>query len=283
MYIVESLKMMAHPVYLPKNISMKIKFALFVALLSTSVSYAQSDSLMLPPPPEAPDAPPVEEPFDYTPWSMEGDAEDEDPNMKSVLVTSYLGLGAIIPFDQQDSLQLGEKLSSTFSLGFRKKYRINNHFGAGFGISYMNENYHLKQDSANLLTGATDIDKLDFQLDKFGLEPFVRIIFSKPNGKNGTYLDLGGQINWVFGRRMYSYDKVDPLTNAGAKIIESTARRLDYINAYDAFGTARLNFNWFAISAKYRVTDMFKASKSVNNNVVLPQLSPLQVGIELSW
>lgn len=282
MYIVESHKMMPHPVYLPKNISMKIKFALLVAFLSTSVAYAQTDSLTIPIPPDAPDAPPAEEPFDYTPWSMEG-SEDEDPNLKSSFVSTYIGFGAILPFDQQDSLQLSDKLSSTFSLGFRKKYRINNHFGAGFGISYMNENYHLKQDSANLLTGATSYDKLDFQLDKFGFEPFVRIIFSSPNGKNGTYLDLGGQINWAMGRRMYIYDKVDPATNAGAKIIESTARRLDYINAYDAFGTARLNFNWFAISAKYRVTDMFKASKSVNNNVALPQLSPLQVGIELSW
>jgi len=237
---------------------------------------------MLPPPPEEPAAPPAEEPFDYTPWSMEGDSE-EDPNMKDVLLTTYIGVGAILPFDQNDSLQLGNKLSTTFSLGYRKKYRINNHFGAGFGLSYMNENYHLKQDSANLLTGATSYDKLDFQLDKFGFEPFVRVIFNKPNGTKGTYLDLGGQINWVFGRRMYLYDKVDPLKNAGAKIIESTARRLDYVNQWDAFGTARINFNWFAISAKYRVTDMFKASKSVNNNVTLPQLSPLQIGIELSW
>jgi hypothetical protein len=283
MYIVRSDNMIAHRVYLPKNISMKIKFALIVALLSTSVAYAQSDSLMLPPPPEAPDAPPIEEPFDYTPWSMEGEKEDEDPNIKDVLLTTYIGVGGILPFDQNDSLQLGNKLSTTFSLGYRKKYRFNNHFGAGFGLSYTNENYHLKQDSANLLTGATTYDKLDLQLDKFGFEPFVRVIFNNPNGTKGTYLDLGGQINWVMGRRMYYYDKVDPLTNAGAKIIESTSRRLDYINQWDAFATARINFNWFGISAKYRVTDMFKASKSVNNNVVLPQLSPLQVGIEICW
>jgi hypothetical protein len=275
--------MIAHRVYLPKNISMKIKFALIVAFLSTSVAYAQTDSLMITSPPEAPDVPSVEEPFDYTPWSMEGDNEDEDPNMKDFLLTTYIGVGGILPFDQNDSLQLGNKLSTTFSLGYRKKYRINNHFGAGFGLSYTNENYQLKQDSANLLTGATTFDKLDFQLDKFGFEPFVRVIFSKPNGNKGTYLDLGGQINWVLGRRMYVYDKVDPLTNAGAKTIEMTSRRLDYINQWDAFATARINFNWFGVSAKYRVTDMFKASKSVNNNVTLPQLSPLQVGIELSW
>ncbi len=177
---------------------MKIKFALLVAFLSTSVAYAQTDSLMLPPPPEAPDAPAVEEAFDYTPWSMEG--TDEDPNMKDYLTTTYLGLGGILPYDQNDSLQIGNKFSTTFCIGFRKKYRINNHFGAGFGLSYTNENYQLKQDSANLLTGATAYDKLDFQLDKFGFEPFVRVLFSKPNGNKGTYLDLGGQINWVLGR-----------------------------------------------------------------------------------
>jgi len=195
MYIVRSHNMIAHRVYLPKNIAMKIKFALLVAFLSTSVAYAQSDSLMLPPPPEAPDAPPVEEPFDYTPWSMELDKEEEDPNIKDFLVTTYFGFGAILPFDQNDSLQIGNKLSTTFCLGYRKKYRINNHFGAGFGLSYTNENYRLKQDSANLLTGASSYDRLDFQLDKFGFEPFVRVIFNKPNGTNGTYLDFGGQIN----------------------------------------------------------------------------------------
>ena len=274
--------MMALHVYLPKIISMKIQFALFVALLSTSTAFAQQDSLQLPPPPpEVMDAPPVEEAFDYTPWSMEG--TEEDPNLKATLFTTYVGIGGILPFDQNDSLQLGNKLSTTFSFGYRKKYRISNHFGAGFGFSYCNEGYRLKQDSANLLTGPTSYDRLDIQLDKIGFDPFVRIIFSSPNGTKGTYLDLGGQINWVLGRRLYIYDKVDPLTNAGAKIIESTARRLDYIQAYDVFGVARLNFNWFGISAKYRVTDMFKASKSVNNNNVLPQLSPLQVGIEFSW
>jgi hypothetical protein len=255
-------------------------YSMLIAFLMLSTQgFSQTDTLDVPPPPPAPPA--VDEPFEYMPWS-ENNEDDEDPNLASSVGFGYIGFGVILPMDAQDSLQIApNKFSSTFHIHFGKKFRVGDHFGVGYTLGYTYNNYKLKQDSLNLLTGATEYDRLELHLDKISFDPFLRLIASKPNGKRGTYIDLGASVSWVVGRRLFVYDKVDPKLNNGASVLESNARKLQYVTPYDAYGLVRLGHNALAITAKYRLTDMFQKHEGVNNNRLLPNLSPLQVGLEL--
>jgi len=255
-------------------------YSLLLALMMLStVSIGQTDTLDVPPPPPPPA--PVEEPFEYMPWN-DNNSDDEDPNLASSFGFGSIGFGVILPMDSQDSLQIDpNKISSTFHILFGKKYRVSDHFGVGYSLGYTFNNYKLKQDSLNLVTGATEYDRLQLHLDKISFDPFLRLIMSKPNGNTGTYIDLGASVSWVVGRRLYIYDEVDPKLNNGASVIESNARKLQYVTPYDAYGMARFGHNHIAVTAKYRLTDMFQKHEGVNNNRLLPNLSPLQVGLEL--
>ncbi len=235
-------------------------------------AYSQSDSLI------------ISEDEVSEKWSGFKLSDDElGPNEQKKYDTFNIGLNYIQTLGQSDSLQISpDDFSYSISLSSRTKYRINDHLGWGIAISYTRDNYLLRNDSSQLLFAGNQINTQRFQFSKFGLEGFFRVIFNKPNNKPGFYVDLGGQVNWITGRRMLLEQKVDPKVAAGAKQIDTYVRRLQYVNPWDAQLTARIGLNYLSLVARYRLTDAFRANEGINNNRELPDLPRFSFGIEIN-
>ena len=248
------------------------------SLLACSIavsSLAQDDSL--PPPPPPPPAPPLDMPM---PW--ESEPSSEFINQKKTYETLNIGLGMIVPMSDNDSLAMSSgAFSNSFSITSREKYRLTDQLGIGYSLGYNVDNYHLEQDSAQLLWTGEDLDKQRLTVHKIMGDVFFRVIFTKPNDKPGIFLDLGAQANWNIGRRMNIEDSVDKKT-IGASRVEASYRKLAYVNPFEAQALARIGLNYVSIVAKYRITDLFVAHESTYGDKQLPNLSPIIVGLEFN-
>lgn len=253
----------------------KFTFAL-TFLFTVLVSIGQEDSLLPPPPPLG-----VEE-FDWSSLKMEDD-EELGPNQSKKYDSFNISLLYIQEMGQNDSLQISpDDFSYSFSLSSRTKYRINDHLGWGLALSYTRDNYLLRNDSSQLLYAGEEINTQRFQFSKFGIESFIRVIFNKPTMKPGFYLDLGGQFNFITGRRMLLEDTVDPKVAGGSKQIDTYLRKLQYVNPWDAQVNLRLGLNYISLIARYRLTDAFRAHEGINNDRVLPDLPRFSFGVEIN-
>ena len=255
---------------------MKLFITSLLACSITVSSLAQNDSLPPPPPPPS-NVPPLDMPM---PWDHE--PSSEFINQQKKYETLNIGLGMIIPMSDNDSLVMSSgAFSSSFSITSREKYRITDHLGIGYSLGYNVDNYHLEQDSAQLLWMGQDLDKQRLTIHKIMGDVFFRVIFTKPNDKPGIFLDLGAQASWNIGRRMNIEDGVDSKI-VGASRIESSYRKLAYVAPFEAQALARIGLNYCSIVAKYRLTDLFVAHESTYGDKQLPNLSPIIVGLEFN-
>jgi hypothetical protein len=201
----------------------------------------------------------------------------------SHFISRTFGLGWASRIQQNDSLAIKPGFSSIWvSFGLKYKKKLNETFAVGLDGLAALQQFKIVQGEKNLLSPGLNNDKQLLGLYSFGVGGYLRINFGKRGNRIGRYFDLGGDLHYLYFTRMFTQNDVDPALNGGASHEKLIRSKLDYVSKAQYFGYFKFGINKIAFFGRYRFSDIFTASKNINNGAILPQLPPLCIGIELS-
>ncbi len=195
-------------------------------------------------------------------------AYNKGPNQKK-FVQGIIKVGMITPPDQDDA---NIKFGNSFNLGIgvRKKFKVSPVYSLGWQLELEYTDYKFKKDPAILSPVGSTIDTRRFDVSSLSLGFFNRFNFDPSRGNIlGTYLDLG-----ITGSLAYSMKEVYKYSTGYGNAV-SKIGNLDYVNIIQSEVFAKIGYNKISVWAKYRFTDLFKAS------FVVQELPRMAVGIEL--
>lgn len=157
-------------------------------------------------------------------------------------------------YTHKDEMVMGIKPLSSPSLNFGTKYLVNFSsfsafvfdFNAGFN------QYKLRDNQSSTLIDTTAILRsAKFQTYSLGSELALRFNFKPKRGNSlGKYIDLGGYIDWLWGRQFRS-NYEGALANYNI-----TAHRINSLAKYQWGLTAKYGGGVIAFFARYRLSDL---------------------------
>ena len=190
------------------------------------------------------------------------------PNLKNYFY-GYIGLG--FPLHTNEDVNFTKPgVSSNFDLGLRYKRRITNYLAMGFDLGTNTTGYKLKQTDPKTIPDTVINDKEKIQISSLMSSGYVRINVGRRGNYIGNYLDLGAYGSWNFQKK----HKTTNENTDGEKVRLSTTR-LKYVENFSYGILARIGINRYALTARYRISDIFKSS------YVVPELPRLIVGVEV--
>jgi hypothetical protein len=182
-------------------------------------------------------------------------------------------VGFILPDDGADMYAIDGIKSYHLDCGWGHRYQINRIFSIGNILGYSFHNYRLRDAASDALftgniTGGTlrpdEVKKQTFRSHNINVDLYLRL-YIIPQSK--VFVDLGAQGSLVFNK----YYKVNYNEHDGVeKFHENHAFR-----PFTAAAVARIGRRDFAFFARYRFTETF------NKNVLVKDLPPLSIGIQL--
>ncbi|NVO21095.1 MAG: outer membrane beta-barrel protein [Bacteroidetes bacterium] len=189
------------------------------------------------------------------------------PNLKNYKHL-YVGLGFPV-FTNEEVNYLKPGTSMVVDYGIRYKRRFNNTFALLADLSVNWASYKIKQDDGKSVPDTVVNDKAKFQINSLTPALFARINVGKRGNYIGNYLDLGAYGNWNWKKSYKTVNKID-----NNQVERNAINRLSYIEPF-AYGLmARIGIGRYAISARYRMSDLFKDG-------IHPELPRLTLGLEL--
>lgn len=181
----------------------------------------------------------------------------------------YIGLG--FPLNTNETVNYTiPGLSTGLDLGLRYKRRITNYLATGLELGINATSHKLKQKDPKTIPDTVINDKEKFQIGTLMSSGYVRINVGRRGNYIGNYLDLGAYGGWNFQKKHKTINK----NSDGEKVRQSTTR-LKYVENFSYGVLARIGVNRFAITARYRLSDIFESAYSI------PELPRLIVGVEV--
>ncbi len=206
------------------------------------------------------------------------------PNASHFICRTF-GFGLVSRIQQNDSMAIKPGFSSIWAnVGLKYKKKLNETFALGLEGMLAVQQYKIVQGEKNLLSPELNNDKQLLGLYSAGLGGYLRINFGNRGNRIGRYFDLGGDLHYLYYTRMFTKNDVDPTSNGGASHEKLTQSKLDYVSKAQYFGYFKFGINKIAFFARYRFSDIFTQSNNIHNGMILPQLPPLCIGLEiLAW
>lgn len=196
--------------------------------------------------------------------------------------SGFWSFGVVISVNESDSARTSS--SSVWRYGTRGKWKWTNTFAGVWDLAWNRTAYRLEQDSLkNLFSLGKEYDQQKFVWNQLELGAGMRINIGKRGNYLGNFVDLGAYGEWAFSVRQQLREDLNPSMASGAGKVRSSLGRLEYINPLNYGLTARIGVNKFALWTKYRLSDQFKASNYVNQGRPYPELTRLQVGVEVTF
>lgn len=190
------------------------------------------------------------------------------PNLKH-FVHAYVGLAfPVATNSQQNFIKAG--LSSDVDLGLRYKRRLSNTLALGLDLGINATAYKIRQDDSKTVPDTYANDREKIQVNTAVSAAWFRINVGRRGNYIGNYLDLGAYGGWNYMKK----HKTVNINNADEKV-KTLTTRLSYVENF-AYGLlARLGTSRYALTAKYRASNIFTAGSQ------LPELPRLMLGVEL--
>lgn len=181
----------------------------------------------------------------------------------------YLGYGFLLGDSDSDSAQIKNYQSSSFSLGWLSKWRINKWYELGFDVTYYYSSFHLVQDSFKIVPNNVQHKREKLVFNNVQIVPFQRFKFRNRHHSTGTFIDLG-----FYGGYNYRVKNQSTERNRapGAGKTKTVNLDLDYTQDFSYGLIARFGLNRVVFYGRYRVSDLF----TPNSN--LPELPRFDVG-----
>lgn len=171
----------------------------------------------------------------------------------------YIGYGFVYGNYESTNGEVIAGKSTTFSTGLRNNFPLGKYYAMGFGIEIFHSSFHLKQDSLKTFPNSILHNKEKFITNDLKLTYYNRFILSNKKENQGTFIDLGGYVSWIYTAKLVSYDIHDSTNNYGASQTRITNRKLNFTVPYNYGVFVRLGFNRLAFVAIYRMSDLFKS------------------------
>lgn len=189
------------------------------------------------------------------------------PNLKNYL-HGYLGLG--FPFFTNEAVKYTKPgLSIDINGGIRYKRKITNYVAVGLDLGLYLDAYKLKQSKEKVVPDTVSNDKEKLQFSSVSSSAFVRINVGRRGNYMGNYLDLGAYGSWNYIKKHKAVNE-----NAEGEKVKVLTSRLHYIEDFSYGFLSRLGNGRYALTAHYRISDLFKARYS------MPELPRLMIGFE---
>lgn len=160
--------------------------------------------------------------------------------------------------------------SAAFDFGLRYKRKITNFLALGIDAAICPTSFKLKQDEGKTVPDTIVNDREKFQITSILSSAYMRINVGRRGNFIGNYLDLGVYGGWNAVKKHKTYNK-----NSEGEKIKSVTSGLKYIDNFSYGVLARLGVSRYALTASYRLSDIFESSYA------MPELPRLTVGLEL--
>jgi hypothetical protein len=190
------------------------------------------------------------------------------PNLRH-FVHGYVGVGFPI-FTNEEVNYTKFGTSSAVELGVRYKRRLTQTFALGLNLGVNLAAFKIKQDEGKFVPDYTRNDKEKFQINSLAGPGYVRINVGRRGNYIGNYLDLCAFSGWNFIKK----HKTTNENQQGEKVRVLTSK-LNYMENFSYGVLARLGTGRYALTASYRLSDIFKSSYS------MPELPRLILGFEV--
>ncbi|MAY84386.1 MAG: hypothetical protein CMP59_09670 [Flavobacteriales bacterium] len=184
----------------------------------------------------------------------------------------FIGYGFIVGPSENDSAQTIPVNSSTFTLGWLSKWRINRWYELGFDVDYQYSSYKIEQDSFKLVPNNTLHKKEKLVFNRIEVAPFQRFKFRNRYHSTGTFLDMG--VFFGYNYRI-KHQTVEKDRVPGADRTRTVNLGLNYTQDFNYGLMARIGFNRFIFFARYRFSDLFTEESE------LPELPRYSVGLKI--
>lgn len=184
----------------------------------------------------------------------------------------FIGYGFILGESETDSASIIPLTSSTFTLGWLSKWRLNRWYELGFDLNYQYSSFKLEQDSSKIVPNRILHKREKLVFNRLEVAPFQRFKFRNRYHSTGTFLDLG--IYFGYNYRI-KHQTVERDRLPGASKTRTVSFGLDYTEDLTYGLMARIGFNRFIFYARYRYSDLFTDSSD------LPELPRFNVGLKL--
>ncbi len=188
-----------------------------------------------------------------------------------------IGLGFYIPDEDAKQIDCVYGASTSFSVGYRYKYKITNFFAIGATLSYTNDIFSIQQNSQKQFPNKILHKREKLRFNSLGPGVFMRFNIGKRGNVIGRFLDLGTYYNWVFIAKHVYRDRLsnNNLLAQGAGKQKVVLSDLDYIKRFHYGIKCRVGINRFVINASYRLSELL-------NEKYKPLFLPrLNIGIEI--
>ena len=200
-------------------------------------------------------------------------SHNKGPNMKR-FSHIYFGYELIAGNPDDKGAEIIYGLSSCIDIGYRFKFKIAEFYSIGFNARYNFQKYVIRQEAEKILPNSDLHDKEKIRFSNAGLEFYNRFNIGKRGNIIGKYLDVGLYYKWAFAINHFIKDKVTDENNK-AELVIINYRNLLYTKRFSYGFAARLGLNRLALSAEYRLSDLFKEEYQ------FPELPRFSIGLEL--
>jgi hypothetical protein len=190
------------------------------------------------------------------------------PNLKNY---KHLYVNATFPvFTNEELNYTVPGATMIVDYGIRYKRRLSNTFAVGYDLSLNWASYRIKNGDDKSIPDSAKHDKEKFKVNSLTPALYLRINAGRRGNKIGNYLDLGGYGSWNWKK---AYKTIDELDNDEVKRV--TFSKLHYMESFSYGVLARVGVNRYAITARYRLSNLFK------DTVDYAELPRLSLGVEI--
>ncbi len=184
----------------------------------------------------------------------------------------FIGYGFILGESEGDSASIKPGLSSSFTLGWRSKWRVNRWYELGFDAAYQYSSFHIKQDSAKKVPSTILHKREKLVFNRVELSPFQRFKIRNRYHSTGTFIDLGGYFGYNY---RIKHQTVERNRSQGAGKTKTVNLNLKYTEDFNYGLMLRLGFNRVVLFGKYRLSQLFTEKSD------LPELPRIDVGFTI--
>jgi len=181
----------------------------------------------------------------------------------------YIGFG--FPMHTNEDVTYTKFGSSiSFDFGIRYKRKLTSFLASGFDLGIGVSTYNLSQDVPKTVPDSVSNDKEKFRISTLSPSVYLRFNVGRRGNYVGNFLDLGAYGSWNMRKLHFTINK-----NEFDEKVRVETTRLGYMENLSYGFLARTGSNRYVVTAKYRMSDIFKSSYAI------PELPRLTIGVEV--
>ena len=213
---------------------------------------------------------------------VDGQYQDKrGPNMRQY-GHGYVGLGLVIPYQNNSGSMIDPGRSPEFTIGYRYKLKLLSFYAIGFDLSGNWIKYGIRAEhsvpadiTSNPLSQARDADKLSMTISSLDAEVYNRINIGKRGNILGNYLDIGLKGEWNYMQKLVIRES--PAGDDYYSKSRIVQKNLSFIERFSTLVSARIGINKYIIYGNYRISELITAGYST------PELPPVTAGFQLAF